>query len=34
MFYPSYDSEHAAKGLYLQDLFVVPEARRCGVGRV
>ena len=33
MFYPSYDSEHAAKGLYLQDLFVVPEARRRGVGR-
>jgi ribosomal protein S18 acetylase RimI-like enzyme len=33
MFYPSYDSEHAAKGLYLQDLFVVPNARRRGVGR-
>jgi ribosomal protein S18 acetylase RimI-like enzyme len=33
MFYPSYDSEHAAKGLYLQDLFVVPGARKRGVGR-
>jgi GNAT superfamily N-acetyltransferase len=33
LFYPSYDSEHAAKGLYLQDLFVVPEARRRGLGR-
>jgi GNAT superfamily N-acetyltransferase len=33
MFYPSYDSEHAARGFYLQDLFVVPEARRRGVGR-
>jgi ribosomal protein S18 acetylase RimI-like enzyme len=33
LFYPSYDSEHAARGLYLQDLFVVPEARRRGVGR-
>jgi GNAT superfamily N-acetyltransferase len=33
LFYPSYDSEHAARGLYLQDLFVVPEARGRGVGR-
>jgi ribosomal protein S18 acetylase RimI-like enzyme len=33
MFYPSFDSEHAARGLYLQDLFVVPEARGRGVGR-
>lgn len=33
MFYRSYDSEHAARGMYLQDLFVVAEARRCGVGR-
>ncbi|MGH6921053.1 MAG: GNAT family N-acetyltransferase [Geminicoccaceae bacterium] len=33
LFYPSYDSEHAAKGFYLQDLFVVPGARRRGVGR-
>jgi ribosomal protein S18 acetylase RimI-like enzyme len=33
MFYPSYDSEHAARGLYLQDLFVVPAARGRGVGR-
>jgi ribosomal protein S18 acetylase RimI-like enzyme len=33
LFYPSYDSEHAARGLYLQDLFVVAGARRRGVGR-
>jgi ribosomal protein S18 acetylase RimI-like enzyme len=33
LFYPSYDSEHAARGLYLQDLFVAPEARGRGVGR-
>ena len=33
MFYRSYDSEHAARGMYLQDLFVVAEARRRGVGR-
>lgn len=33
LFYPSYDSEHAARGMYLQDLFVVPEARGRGVGR-
>jgi GNAT superfamily N-acetyltransferase len=33
LFYPSYDSEHAARGLYLQDLFVLPAARRRGVGR-
>lgn len=33
MFYPSYDSEHAARGVYLQDLFVVANARRRGVGR-
>jgi GNAT superfamily N-acetyltransferase len=32
-FYPSYDAEYAAKGLYLQDLFVLPEARWRGVGR-
>jgi ribosomal protein S18 acetylase RimI-like enzyme len=32
LFYPSYDTEHAARGMYLQDLFVVPEARRRGVG--
>jgi GNAT superfamily N-acetyltransferase len=33
LFYPSYDAEYAAKGLYLQDLFVLPDARRRGVGR-
>ncbi len=33
MFYPSYDSEYAARGFYLQDLFVVPGARKRGVGR-
>jgi GNAT superfamily N-acetyltransferase len=33
LFYPSYDTEHAASGMYLQDLFVVPEARARGVGR-
>jgi len=33
LFYPTYDSEHAAKGLYLQDLFVVPQARGRRVGR-
>jgi ribosomal protein S18 acetylase RimI-like enzyme len=33
MFYRSYDSEHAARGMYLQDLFVVADARRRAVGR-
>jgi len=33
MFYRSYDSEHAARGMYLQDLFVVADARGRGVGR-
>lgn len=33
LFYPSYDAEFAARGMYLQDLFVVPDARRRGVGR-
>lgn len=33
MFQRSYDTEHAARGLYLIDLYVVPEARRRGVGR-
>lgn len=33
LFYPSYDTDHAARGLYLQDLYVAPEARRRGVGR-
>lgn len=33
LFYPSYDTEHGAKGCYVQDLYVLPEVRRCGVGR-
>jgi ribosomal protein S18 acetylase RimI-like enzyme len=33
LFYPSYDTDHAARGLYLQDLYVVPQARRRGAGR-
>ena len=33
IYYPSYDTEHAAKGHYLQDLFVVRGARGKGVGR-
>jgi GNAT superfamily N-acetyltransferase len=33
LFYPSYDTEFGAKGFYLQDLYVMPEARRCGIGR-
>lgn len=33
MFHASYDAPHAARGLYLQDLFVRNDARRHGVGR-
>lgn len=33
LYHPSYDTDHAAKGFYLEDLYVVPEARREGVGR-
>jgi ribosomal protein S18 acetylase RimI-like enzyme len=33
LFYPAYDTDHTARGLYLQDLYVVPEARRQGAGR-
>jgi GNAT superfamily N-acetyltransferase len=33
VFFRSYDTEHAAKGFYLQDLYVVPEARGQGIGR-
>jgi GNAT superfamily N-acetyltransferase len=33
LFYPAYDTDHAARGFYLHDLYVVPEARRRGVGR-
>jgi GNAT superfamily N-acetyltransferase len=32
VFFRSYDTEHAAKGFYLQDLYVVPEARGQGIG--
>ncbi|MGH6899351.1 MAG: GNAT family N-acetyltransferase [Geminicoccaceae bacterium] len=33
LFYPAYDTDHAARGFYLQDLYVLPEARRQGAGR-
>jgi GNAT superfamily N-acetyltransferase len=33
VFFRSYDTEHAAKGFYLQDLYIVPEARGQGIGR-
>ena len=33
LFYPSYDTDHAARGFYVQDLYVVPRARRAGLGR-
>jgi GNAT superfamily N-acetyltransferase len=33
LFFPAYDTDHAARGFYLQDLYVVPEARRQGAGR-
>jgi len=33
MFHASYDAPHAARGLYLQDLYVREDARRLGVGR-
>jgi ribosomal protein S18 acetylase RimI-like enzyme len=33
LFYPAYDTDHAARGFYLQDLYIVPEARRQGAGR-
>jgi ribosomal protein S18 acetylase RimI-like enzyme len=33
LFYPAYATEHAERGLYLQDLYVAPEARREGAGR-
>ena len=28
LFYPAYDTDRAARDFYLQDLYVVPEARR------
>jgi GNAT superfamily N-acetyltransferase len=33
LFFPSYDTDHAARGLYLLDLYVRADARRQGVGR-
>jgi len=33
LFYPAYDTDHAARGFYLQDLYVAPEVRRQGAGR-
>ena len=33
LFSHSYDTEHAARGMYVNDLYVVPEARRQGIGR-
>jgi ribosomal protein S18 acetylase RimI-like enzyme len=33
LYFPAYDTDHAERGLYLQDLYVVPEARRLGAGR-
>ena len=33
LYYPAYDTDHAARGFYLQDLYVRPDARRRGLGR-
>ena len=33
LFSQSYDTEHAVRGMYVNDLYVVPEARRRGIGR-
>ncbi len=33
LYYPSYDTDYGAKGFYLQDLYVLPQARRRGIGR-
>ncbi|MGH6904614.1 MAG: GNAT family N-acetyltransferase [Geminicoccaceae bacterium] len=33
LFFPAYDTDHAERGFYLQDLYVLPEARRQGIGR-
>jgi GNAT superfamily N-acetyltransferase len=33
LYYPSYDTDYGAKGFYLQDLYVLPDARRRGIGR-
>ncbi len=32
LFYPSFDVTHAAKGLYLNDLYVLPAERGRGTG--
>jgi ribosomal protein S18 acetylase RimI-like enzyme len=32
LYYGAYDTDHAARGFYLQDLYVLPEARRRGLG--
>ncbi|MDX1540843.1 MAG: GNAT family N-acetyltransferase [Geminicoccaceae bacterium] len=33
LYYPSFDTDHAARGFYLQDVYVRPEARGQGIGR-
>lgn len=33
LYYPGYDIESATRGVHLADLYVVPAARRLGVGR-
>ena len=33
LYQPTYDTAHAARGIFLNDLFVVAEARGRGVGR-
>jgi ribosomal protein S18 acetylase RimI-like enzyme len=32
LYYRAYATDHAARGFYLQDLYVRPEARRRGIG--
>ncbi len=33
LFYDAYEPSHAARGVYIADLFVNPEARKTGLGR-
>ncbi len=33
IFYPGYDTDSATRGIYLADLYVHAEFRRCGIGR-